>query len=92
MFFPSYVTTPKGFPELEKKSQQFLCQLTPAAAGTSQTLAGLAIPQEHFEALPFAELFGPRIKFSNFILVGHPLNRYFYKVTGVSKESAQVKV
>lgn len=49
--------------------------LTPTTAGTSQTLACLAIPQEHSEALQFAELFGSSIKLSHLILVGHPLNR-----------------
>lgn len=53
-----------------------MLKLTPTAAGTSQTLARLAIPQEHFEALPFAELFGSSIKLSHLILVGHPLNRF----------------
>lgn len=50
-----------------------LVWLTPTAAGTSQTLARLAIPQERFETFPLAELDGPRIEFTHFILVGHPL-------------------
>lgn len=47
--------------------------LTPTASGTAETLAGLSIPQELFEAIPFAQLDGPGVVLVHFILVGHPL-------------------